>query len=316
MSLIETTAFLFLFSSVNAQQFPVISSVDHNWYLINPGMTGAENFSVFSLYGRKQWTGIKDTPFTQTLSAHSSLDKNNWGIGGAFNNDTRGVIRTTGFQISTAYHIPIGEKLKLGLGFTGSFHGYSLDFSKMQLYHPNDALLLTRGKSKLVPDLSTGIALHREDFTIGFSAINVLGSKIKFDDNFQNNETMHLYTHANWNIDFNDQFGINPSIIFSMVEGYKSYLDIRNTFFLPYNFEAVVGYRNSNDLIFGAGIKIADTWHINYYYDMALSGVNPGLGMSHEIMLTYDFYYNPIYKGSKRRYKWTRRAPKASLEGK
>jgi type IX secretion system PorP/SprF family membrane protein len=301
-------------STLFAQQFPVITSVDHNIYLINPGATGKEVHSVFSMYGRKQWTGISDSPFTQTLSGHSSISKIKWGIGGAINNDSRGIINTKGFQISTAYHIKMGERAKLGLGFTGNFNWYSLNFDKMRLYHPNDVLLQTRGKSKIVPDLSTGIAFHREDFTIGFSALNLLSSKVKFSEAFENTEAIHYYAHANWSIDFNDNFGINPSVIISKVDGYATYIDFRNTFYFKQMIEFAIGYRNQNEMILGAGFILKDSWHINYYYDIALSGVNPGIGSSHELMITYDFYYNPIYKGSKRRYKWIRRAPKASFD--
>jgi type IX secretion system PorP/SprF family membrane protein len=315
----KTITYLFLFAFVNnvsAQQFPVITSVDHNFYLINPGLTGGEMYSVFSLYGRKQWMGFDESPLTQSLSGHSSLNKNNFGIGGGINNDIRGVIRTTGFQLSTGYHLPLNDNLKLGFGITGNFNWYSLDFDKMRLYHPNDALLLTRGKSKMTPNFSTGIALHNDAFTIGFSVVNLLASKIKFSDDFQNNETPHYYFHTNWNIDFNGNFGINPCLILSSVNGYPLYIDFRNTFYFKSKIEFALGYRNNNEMILGAGYLFNDTWHLNYYYDVALSGVNPGIGSSHEIMITYDFYYNPMYKGSKKRYKWTKRAPKASLDGK
>lgn len=307
--------FLLLILESNAQQFPVITSVDHNFYLINPACTGKENYSVFSLYGRKQWMGFADSPLTQSLSGHSSVSRIKWGFGGAINNDSRGVIRTTGFQFSSAYHISLGERAKLGLGATGNFNWYSLDFDKMRLYHPNDVLLQTRGKSKIVSDVSTGIALHRDDFTIGISIINVLAAKIKFSDDFQNVQSPHYYFHANWSIDFSESFGINPTLILSQVNGYPLYIDFRNTFYFK-NIEFALGYRNQNEMILGAGFLFNDIWHINYYYDIALSGVNPGIGSSHELMISYDFYYDPIYKGSKRRYKWIRKAPKASLEDK
>lgn len=306
--------FILTFQMGRGQQFPVITSVDHNFYQINPGATGKENFSVFSLYGRKQWVGFQDSPFTQSFSAHSSVSRIKWGFGGGFTNDTRGIVRTTGFQLSTAYHLSIGEKAKLGMGFTGYFNSYSLDFDKIQLYHPNDALLQTRGKSKMVPDLSAGITLHREDYTIGISVLNLLGSKVKFSDNFQNTEARHYYFHANWSIDFNENFGINPCAILSYVEGYPVYMDFRNTFYFKQMIEFAIGYRNQNEMILGAGFILNDSWHLNYYYDIALSGVNPGIGSSHEIMITYDFYYDPIYKGSKRRYKWIRKAPRASFD--
>jgi len=312
--LILNILFLLFSPSLFGQQFPVITSVDHNFYHINPGTTGKEMYSVFSMYGRKQWTGFSDSPFTQSLSAHSSISKIKWGIGGAIHNDTRGIIRTTGFQLSTAYHISVGEKAKLGMGITGHFNRYAIDYEKLRLYHPNDILLQARGKSKMVPDFSSGITLHRDDFTIGISALNLLSSKIKFSDEFENNQERHYYFHANWSIDFNDNFGINPCAIISMVDGYPIYMDFRNTFYFKQMIEFAIGYRNQNEMILGAGFIFNDSWHLNYYYDIALSGVNVGIGTSHELMITFDFFYDPLYKGSKRRYKWIRKAPKASFE--
>ncbi|MFZ5554018.1 MAG: PorP/SprF family type IX secretion system membrane protein [Bacteroidota bacterium] len=292
---------------LSAQQLPLFSSFDQNLYLINPGMTGFGRYTFFSTGAKKQWTGFEGSPFTQQFSVHSSINEKNIGVGGSFLNDTRGILRTTGFSASFGYHLKAGANAKLGMGITGNFYSYSLDQSAMNLYHPDDALLQANMKSGLVPNFAVGMALYREDYVVGISAVNLLSSKINFNETHQNTEATHYYLHAKWRIQNNEYFGFTPSLLASSVNGYTYYADLQTTFHFYNRFDFILGARNNKDIHMGAGMEIIENLRLYYYYDMILSSLRPGNGGSHEIFITYNWYYNPFYKGDKARYKWIRK---------
>jgi len=159
-------------------------------------------------------------------------------------------------------------------------------------------------KSGIVPDFSFGMALHRDDYVVGISAMNLLSSKIKFGDTHQNNEATHFYFHSKWRIQKNETFGVTPSLLASYVKGYPVYGDLQTTLHFYNRFDFILGARTNMDLHTGVGMEIIENLRLYYYYDMVLSGLKYGNGGSHEIFISYNWYYNPFYKADKARYKW------------
>src|SRR5688572_28956033 len=60
---------------VNAQQKPHYTQYILNQYIINPALTGIENYVDVKLSHRHQWVGIQDAPVTTYLTMHGPIGK-------------------------------------------------------------------------------------------------------------------------------------------------------------------------------------------------------------------------------------------------
>ncbi len=289
---------------LRAQQLPAYSLWTQNPYVLNPAVSGYDMFMDFSLHGKKQWAGFDGSPFNQQLTMHSSINEMSLGVGGGFFNDNLGTIKHSGFLLSSAYHLQVGEEVKLGFGLGGRFSFYGLDQAKLNLHDPNDASISSQMRSGLVPDVSFGILLSKSNFMFGLSAQNMLSSKRDLGTNLAISDISHFNFYGYYRIEGNNKFTFTPAVYSSYIVGYPIYVDARFITSYMERYDLELGFKSSKDLVLGLGFEIIDYLKVSYNYDLVLSGLRPGTSGSHEILISYDFYYNPLYKGSKRRYKW------------
>ena len=62
-------------SVASAQAKPFYTQYILNNYILNPGITGIENYTDVKLSYRNQWAGINGAPVTTYLSIHGPLGK-------------------------------------------------------------------------------------------------------------------------------------------------------------------------------------------------------------------------------------------------
>src|ERR1700754_613062 len=65
-------------SLLQAQQKPHYSQYILNNYILNPALTGIENYTDIKLGYRSQWTGMPGSPTTSYFSIHTPLKKNDF----------------------------------------------------------------------------------------------------------------------------------------------------------------------------------------------------------------------------------------------
>src|SRR5436190_19335939 len=64
-----------LYMPVNAQQKPHYTQYILNQYILNPAITGIENYTDVKLSHRHQWVGIQDAPVTTYFTIHAPIGK-------------------------------------------------------------------------------------------------------------------------------------------------------------------------------------------------------------------------------------------------
>ena len=64
--------------AVWAQQKPHYTQYVINQYIINPAITGIENYVDLKLSHRHQWVGMQDAPVTTYLSVHGPIGKDDY----------------------------------------------------------------------------------------------------------------------------------------------------------------------------------------------------------------------------------------------
>src|SRR5215211_7809312 len=64
--------------SAFAQQRPHYTQYILNNYILNPALTGIENYTDVKISGRDQWAGLQGAPRTMYLSIHAPLGKKDY----------------------------------------------------------------------------------------------------------------------------------------------------------------------------------------------------------------------------------------------
>jgi type IX secretion system PorP/SprF family membrane protein len=143
-------------------------------FLINPSFTGATEDIVIRASHRRQWQNMPDGPVTTLASAHANI-VDRVGLGVYFMNDNNGNTKTNSFNISAAYHIPIGDKKKRTDG-QFSF-GTSLSFAGMHFTgvteNPSDPIYNDMETRVYVPYINFGASATYMGWMLGLSVLDI-----------------------------------------------------------------------------------------------------------------------------------------------
>ena len=312
---------------VIAQAKPFYTQYILNNYILNPAVTGIENYTDIKLSNRNQWTGIDGAPVTSYFSIHAPLGKTDlrttatsfevpgenprgqrlWeeytppdphhGIGFVAMNDKAGYINRWSLNASYAYHKPLNVKTTLSAGFSAGITKVNLDRSKIEWasLDPNDpAIGISTGElKKLKPEIGAGLWLYSAKYFIGISALNIIPGKAKFvnNDKYGTYYTPNYFLTAGYRFSLTDEVMMMPSV---MVQYWQPQLTgLHTNIKLQYLDKVWVGgsYRFS-DLISGysamAGLNISNTFNISYAYENATtSRLRTYTKNTHEIMLGF-----------------------------
>jgi type IX secretion system PorP/SprF family membrane protein len=301
---------IFFFSVSGAllgQQLPQFSQHMYNQQELNPAVTGSEMYMVAQLTHRSQWVGFGNSPSTQFLGVHSSINHKNFGIGGYLFNDSYGPFSNFGVNGSYAYHINVSRKTKLGFGLSGTVSQFSVNGNKIQLNNDADPLINTTiSESNLKYNGSFGLLLHHEIYYLGISALNIIPQKDKL---YKTNDisgalpsVYHFNVIGGIGIGLDKSNTLFPSFLVKYIQNNPVQVDFNLRYIFENAFEFGVSYRTDDAIIGVVNLYIMDDLNIIYSYDFTTSNISKANNGSHEISLKYNLYYDPIYKKQKRRY--------------
>ena len=174
-----------------SQQRPHYTQYILNNYIVNPALTGIENYTDVKLSYRNQWVGFPGAPQTLYATIHAPLGKKDYrttptsfqvpgenprgrsyweqytaaqphhGIGASLVNFRTGYINRFFITGSYAYHLGLTPKLNLSAGFAGGISTVTIDASKVTLANPIDPAIGTvAGELRRIrPELNAGLWL-------------------------------------------------------------------------------------------------------------------------------------------------------------
>lgn len=313
--------------NIIAQQKPYYTQYILNNYILNPALSGIENYTDVKLSYRNQWTGLTGAPVTTYFSIHGPIGKQDYktsatsfsmqgynprgkaywddytvspphhGVGLVVMNDKTGFFNRFSAYGSYAYHKPLSGKMALSAGFTAGVTNVSLDRSKIVWGNldPNDpAIGYNNGDlKKLKPELGAGLWLYSKDYFVGASVLNIIPNKIKFvkNGNYGDSFDPHFFASAGYRIPLNDDFTALPSVAVQYVN--PEPIMLTGNIKIQYQDLVWLGgsYRRS-DLLGGyavmAGVNLANTINIGYSYDIATtSRLKTYVGNTHEIIIGF-----------------------------
>ena len=285
-------------ASSNAQQDSQFTNYMYNTININPAYAGSRGvLSVFGLH-RNQWVGLDGAPVTNTFSLNTPINNSNFGIGFSIVNDRIGPSDDNSISADVSYSVKTSETFKLSFGIKATANLLNVDFTKLNIYNPGDALAQYNVDNKFSPNVGAGVYFHSNKTYIGFSVPNFLETKHfdKDESSFSSesvaSERMHYYLIAGHVFDLSGNIKLKPAILTKMVQGAPLQVDLSANFLFNDKFTLGAAYRWDAAASLLAGFQVSNSWFIGYGYDMEVTKLANYNSGSHEIFLRYELFKN------------------------
>ena len=308
-------AFL-LVGSAQAQQRPHFSQYMINNYILNPAISGIEDYTDVKLGFRRQWMGLEGAPLTYYASAHTPLNKTDITVSSLRNKDRHikrmgllqkarphhgagflaqmdktGPLKSTSFHGSYAYHIPFTNRLKLSAGISGGLLKYSLNTYDVYLMNQNDPTLYNNDIGKVKFDLTVGLWLYSQQFYVGVAGNQLLRSNKDFQSNGNYNGTGSLQKHfiltGGYRLELTPDINIIPSVQVNVALPSPPSIDMNLKAIYSDRFWVGGSYRHGDAIAALAGVNISSVMDVGYSYDVTTSDLGRSNAGSHEIVMGF-----------------------------
>ena len=307
-----------------SQQRPHYTQYILNNYILNPALSGIENYIDVKISGRDQWVGLEGAPQTFYLSIHGAIGKKDYktnstsyqvpgqnprgqlywenytasephhGIGFIAVNDKTGLYNRLTANATYAYHLGLNERTNISAGFSAGITRIGYDKSKAQFFDPNDPVVAANSSeiNKIRPDLGAGIWIYSSDYFIGISAQQIIPQKVKFTDDatYEGSKLIpHFFATAGYRVMVNEDVNAIPSVMFKYVEGSPTKPQFDLNIKTQYRDLLWLGisYRLKDGFAAMAGLNVGNTFNVGYSYDYTTSNLNTVSRGTHEIIIGF-----------------------------
>ena len=307
-----------------AQQKPHYTQYVLNNYIINPAVSGIENYTDIKFSHRHQWVGLDDAPLTTYFTAHTAIGKQDdkltatsfakdgenirgksyWdeyqaapahhGVGLQIINDKTGPLQNFAAHATYAYHIGLSPKANLSLGVGVGLSRISLNTSKLNFgpTTPIDpAVFGSNILNKDNLDIDAGVFFYSDKFFVGLSALQLAPQKIDFSNSAvkltEGKKIPHIFATAGYRFLLNDDINVLPSITAKVVSPAPVQIDANVK--LQYQDLLWVGtnYRFKYGYSGFVGFNAFNKVNISYAYDRTSTKLNTVSQGTHEVILGF-----------------------------
>lgn len=305
-----------------AQQKPHYTQYILNQYVINPALSGIENYTDIKLSHRHQWAGINGAPVTTYFTIQGPLGKKDYrttatsfempgdnplghqywenyssaeqhhGAGLQIIDDATGPLKNFSAYGTYAYHIGISPRTSLSAGIGAGISRYSLDASKLVFGSTtiDPAVYSNELTNRTNFDMSAGLYLYSADYFVGLSAQQIIPSKLNYSNNLlttSGKTVPHIFATAGYRFLMTDDINFTPSLMFKYIEPLPLQVETN----LKFQFRDVLwfggGYRYKDGGTAMAGLHVSNLLTVGYSYDYTTSGLNTYSKGTHEFLLGF-----------------------------
>lgn len=309
--------------AASAQQRPHYTQYILNNYVLNPALSGIENYADLKLSARDQWVGINGAPQTFYLTVHAPLGKKDYkttatsynvpgenprgtayweaysaseahhGVGLSVISDKSGNFTRSTVAVSYAYHIGLSPTTNLALGVAPGITRVSRNVGNTDFgggVNTDPVQATSESINRLRPDLSAGLWLYSGNYFVGLSAQQIIPQRISFvdDANYGGGKLIpHLFLTAGYRLLLSEDINALPSFMVKYVSPNEPQVDIN----------AKVQYRDLLWLGGGVrvkegyqgmiGVNVANTFNVGYAYDFTQTKLNTTSRGTHEIVVGF-----------------------------
>jgi type IX secretion system PorP/SprF family membrane protein len=287
---------------VNAQQRPQYSQYMINNYLLNPAITGIEDYADIRVSHRRQWVGLDGAPVTSYVTAHTPLNKGagstkyhkglaHHGVGVALHTDKTGPLRRTGVTASYAYHMPITRTINASAGAAAGVIRNSINSSDLEFTNPNDPLIGAGNYNNNVIDLNLGLWIYSQSFSIGVAGAQLLENLGSFQAEGNKNPSLDLQRHyfitGAYRFSPTEKLDVVPSVMIKMADPSPTSIDANIRVLYNKQFWMGGSYRHNDALVAMVGVYVNPLLDISYSYDATTSNLNKVSAGTHEVVVGF-----------------------------
>lgn len=309
---------LFLFCSfylaATAQQRPHYTQYILNNYVLNPALSGIENYGDLKLSARDQWVGLNGAPQTFYLTVHAPVGKKDYkasatsfavpgenprgqaywenytasephhGVGFSIISDRTGNFTRTTIAASYAYHVGLSATTNIALGVSPGLSRIGRNVARTDFgggVSVDPAQTTNTAGNRLRPDLSAGIWIYSPHYFIGASAQQLIPQRLSFVDDAaydQGRLVPHLFLTAGYRFLLHEDVNALPSVMVKQVAPNKPQVDVN----------LKLQYRDF--LWLGGGVRVGEGYH-------GMIGMN--LANSVNLGYAYDFTQTKLATASR-----------------
>ena len=274
-----------------AQQEPLFSNYIWNPLSFNPGVAGTSGFMTMNATIREQWVGFEGRPRTQAFNMHTVLKKREFGIGASIINDNIGPINSTTLQGNFAYKLKLDRGVYISLGLKAEASLWQGKFAGLEL--ADDPSFATDIRSAFLPNFGFGAYLKGKKYFAGISVPRFIRNE--FNDGEANwnqgDQVHHFYAHGGYSFKLNRDLYFKPSVMMNYVKNVPFDATITTSLEFERQLWIGLGYRVAQSLTPTIAYKFNHQIKAGYAYEYMVNSLAGHQFGSHELLVTYDFFY-------------------------
>ncbi len=316
---------LFLNIVVFSQQKPQYTQYILNNYILNPALSGIENYTDVKISHRQQWVGLQDAPVTTYLTIQGPIGKQDYktnattlfqipgenprgkdywqeygasaphhGIGLQIINDQTGAFNNFSAFATYAYHMAVSKKTNLSAGIGLGVSKLSLDPSKLNFgpIQPVDPAVYGNsnlGVAKM--DVNAGLWLYSANYFVGVAGNQLIPHQLDYSGDLltvtHGKLVPHIFATAGYRLLLSEDINFIPSVMVKSVGNIPIQMDINGK--AQYRDLCWLGasYRSKYGFAAMAGVNILQTITLSYSYDYSTTIINTVSSGTHEIVLGF-----------------------------
>lgn len=277
-----------------AQQNPQYTQYMYNTQIINPAYAGNREVLSAGLLYRTQWVNLEGSPKTATFAINSPVGTlENMGLGLSVMHDEIAIATQTDVAIDYSYSIPLNYNTKLSFGLKAGLDVLNVDFTKLNLYDPNEPIFQDNIDNRWQPKLGAGVYVNTDRWYLGLSVPNFLETK-HYDKSknpgFQSvaAERMHFHFIGGYVFDLSESVKFKPATMLKAVRGAPLQWDVSANFLFHEKLTLGAAWRWDAAVSALAGFQISPGLFIGVGYDYQLTELEKYSDGSYEIVLRFD----------------------------
>lgn len=229
-----------------------------NNFILNPALSGIENYTDVKISARDQWVGINGAPRTFYLTVHGPIGKKDYktsatsfnipgenprgkaywenytasephhGLGFTVVNDKTGNFNRLTSYVSYAYHLGLSPRTNLAAGFSAGVSMVGLNTDGKAFFgtiSPTDPAFgnINGQINKLKPDIGVGLWLYSSDYFVGLAGQQIIPQQLQFVDDatFQQKGRLvpHVFLTAGYRLMVSEEVNAIPSVMVKYING-------------------------------------------------------------------------------------------------
>lgn len=309
-----------------AQQRPHYTQYVLNNYILNPALSGIENYTDLKISGRDQWVGLNGAPQTAYLSIHAPLGKKDYktsatsyqvpgenprgtsywqnytasephhGVGLVIVNDKTGNFNRFSAAASYAYHLGLNARTNVAAGFSAGISKFTRNGSKADFTGTGNPVDPAQGAGTYInrvrPDLAAGLWLYTGDYFMGLSVQQIIPQKISFVDDvaYEGGKLQpHFFATAGYRFLINEEINVVPSMLLKYVSGTPTTPQFDLNLKVQYQDLLWLGgsYRLKDGYAAMLGLNVGNTFNVGYAYDFTKTALNTASNGTHELVIGF-----------------------------